>query len=211
MKRLGFILGTLLFCHLAADAQTRIRDVFAEMPDNILPLITKNNRLDCIDFKENNMPALVNNLVDEPIELSELSNDYLKLKMSKVSWAEMKLLPVSDTIHIICMVKTYQGPITDSSIGFYNMDWTPTEIPMPEPDVTAYLPTHPEDTKLQEEVVLQLRDLPFTKMSLSSDSQTLTLSLQPDDLPKKEKEYAKTHLKPLIFHWNGKQFELRGE
>ena len=47
----------------ALQAQ-KMRDVFAAMPDSVLGIMTKNNRLDCIDFIENDMEAKVRNRFD---------------------------------------------------------------------------------------------------------------------------------------------------
>ena len=30
--------------------EVKMRDIFAQAPDSIFPLMTKNNKLDCIDF-----------------------------------------------------------------------------------------------------------------------------------------------------------------
>ena len=56
-------MGLMAVQSLAAQ---KMRDVFATMPDSVLGLMTKNNRLDCIDFIENDMEAKVRNrgLVD---------------------------------------------------------------------------------------------------------------------------------------------------
>lgn len=205
MKRINLFISTL-FLAAGAWAQPRVRDVFAEMPEHILPLVSKNNRLDCIDFKESNMAALVNNVVDEPIELTELTGDYLKLKMSEVSWMEMKLLPTVDsTTYVICMVKTYRGPVADSSISFYSQDWKLLEdIKVPEPEVEDFLIKDTEAGKEYEDALLQLKDLPFILISLDADAPQLTLTLQAEELPKKEREYAEKHLRSLKFTWNGK-------
>ena len=50
MKRLLFFILHSSFFISCAMAQPMMRDVFAAMPDSVLPLVTKNNRLDCIDF-----------------------------------------------------------------------------------------------------------------------------------------------------------------
>ena len=44
--------------------EVKMRDVFAQAPDIIFPLLTKNNKLDCIDFIENKMRARVKNKFD---------------------------------------------------------------------------------------------------------------------------------------------------
>ena len=64
------------------QAQVRVKDLFASAPDSIFPLLTQNNRLDCIDFRENNMTARVKNRMDDVSELKELTDDYLLMQVS---------------------------------------------------------------------------------------------------------------------------------
>ncbi len=175
-----------------------MRDVFAQMPDSLLPLITQNNRLDCIDFIENNMPALVNNMLDEPIELTALTDNYLKLNMSKVSRAEMKLLPTSDSTYVICMVRTYSGPLEDSAVNFYSSDWTPLTVQVKEPAVEEYFAEVPEaESQRKQEIVAMLKDLPIRSMSLSPENEQMTFRLQTGELMKKDREWAEKYVKPV--------------
>lgn len=62
MKRFLPLIITLALGQ-ALQAQ-KMRDVFAAMPDSVLGIMTKNNRLDCIDFIENDMEAKVRNRFD---------------------------------------------------------------------------------------------------------------------------------------------------
>ena len=110
--------GSVFFLFLAVSlsglhAQTRMRDVFASAPDSVFPLLTRNNRLDCIDFVENKMPARVKNRLDEVVELQSLTDHYLCLRTSERSQVEMRLL--SDSL--FCLVNTYEGPAPDSHKG----------------------------------------------------------------------------------------------
>ena len=117
--RLYFI---LLFFHLfilSSNAQTRIRDIYAAVPDSIFPLLTKNNRLDQIDFRENNMQAVVKNKFDDHSELLVLNDKYLKLKLSEHCVVEMRLL--SDST--FCMVQTYNAPVPDSRVRLFDTQW----------------------------------------------------------------------------------------
>ena len=94
MKRLlFFILHSSLFIGCAM-AQPLMRDVFAAMPDSILPMVTRNNRLDCIDFIENNMEAKVRNVADEYVTLEALTKDYARFRTSAAAVMELKLLHV---------------------------------------------------------------------------------------------------------------------
>ena len=70
----------------ALQAQ-KMRDVFAAMPDSVLGIMTKNNRLDCIDFIENTMAAKVHNRFDGDTELKALTVDYLELQLTNEAFA----------------------------------------------------------------------------------------------------------------------------
>ena len=193
------ILFTFFLSAMASFAQgVKMRDVFADMPDSILPLITKNNRLDCIDFIESNVPAQVKNLVDEPIELTVLTDRYLKLTMSKVSQAEMKLLRVNDTTQVVCMVRTYAGPIEDSQIEFYDLGWKPLDMSVNEPELEAYFPEVPQEEQTRRaEVVAMLRDLPLRTAHLSAEDEMITFQVQTSELMKKDREWAEKYAKPV--------------
>ena len=51
---LYFILSIVLAAPLQAQ---EVRKAFVDMPDSILPILTKVNRADCIDFLDSNMKA----------------------------------------------------------------------------------------------------------------------------------------------------------
>ena len=70
----------------AVSAQLYMRDVFAQLPDSVLPLMTKNNRLDCIDFIENGMEARVKNLFDDQVVLDSLTEDFLSIRTNDGSY-----------------------------------------------------------------------------------------------------------------------------
>ena len=48
------IIMAAMFCTVAAKAQN-MEKLFGEMPDSIVPVMSKTNRLDCIDFFKSKM------------------------------------------------------------------------------------------------------------------------------------------------------------
>ena len=90
MKRLYIF----LFCVAAAfsaSAQT-VREAIKEMPDEVLPLLTKNDRLDFIDYLASNAKAEVKNKLGTPSEMTALTDDYAHIRLTEVSEVSMKLL-----------------------------------------------------------------------------------------------------------------------
>ena len=68
---------------------------FKNMPDSICPLLSAVNRADFIDFLESKMKAEVTNSFGGKSEMTELSPDYIHVKMTPQSSWQMKLLPIN--------------------------------------------------------------------------------------------------------------------
>ena len=183
MRRSAFAVVTLilhfsLFTFHSSAQQVKMRDVFAQAPDSIFPLLTKNNKLDCIDFIENNMRARVKNKFDTYSELTALTDNFLRIKVSEKSSAEMKL--VNDTL--ICLVKTHYGPGADSEVYFYNTQWQPVSHNLERPKADDFF-----QPDANAEVCGLLRQLPLIKATLSPDDTTLIWELQITELTETQK------------------------
>lgn len=106
MKKGLIILLVSLFSFLTAPAQN-IREVFRAMPDSIMPYLTKNAKLDMMDFMDANMKAAVNNELGGESRMLFLSDDSLAIKMSNALMVELSL-EKADTNMVIVMKRTYQ-------------------------------------------------------------------------------------------------------
>lgn len=117
-----------------ANAQkTSMKEIFGSMPDSIFPYLSRNNRLDMIDFKESGMKAEVDNSLEGKSRLDSLTADYLHLTLNEATTVEMKLLEsdrlLNDTTNtIVCIASTYSG--VESNIEFYSSKWHKLPIPM---------------------------------------------------------------------------------
>ncbi len=221
MKRLAlFIISYSLFIVCAA-AQPMMRDVFAAMPDSVLPMVTKNNRLDCIDFIENNMEAKVRNVLDEWVTLEALTSDYARLRTSASSLLELKLLPTSDSTAVLCVVTTAQMGeegsalrLEDSNLRFLNADWSSLPVDTlgriderVAASVAAYIREEPDTpSDAYHQAVRSLAGFHPRRMAPSPDDTTLTITLQTAQLSKEEREAVSPQLQPLRLSWNGKRF-----
>ena len=92
---------------------------------------------------------------------------------------EMKLLPLNDSVKVICVVNTVCGPACDSEVRFYNTDWQQLakEDFIQLPSVGAfYLPV---DT-LTDEAYAAIRekaDMELVKATLSEDKPIISFYL----------------------------------
>ena len=173
---------SIVNCKLSiANAQTRIRDIYAEAPDSIFPLLTKNNRLDQIDFRENNMQAVIKNKFEDHSELLVLNDKYLKLQLSERCIVEMRLL--SDSTFY--MVETFSAPAPDSRIRLFDIAWHELPLSIDRPAVDDFLS---ED--IDTDTRLALQALPLIKASLSESDNSITFELQTSELTSEQRKEA---------------------
>lgn len=192
-------------CALSVPAQD-MKTLFVAMPDSVIPLLTKVNREDCVDFLASNMKAEVKNRFGKPSELKKLTEDYLLLQTTERSSMEMKLLPVNDSVKVVCVVNTVCGPACDSSVRFYDTQWQELKqrdfIQLPSVEA-FYLPV---DTLMDKEyiTVREKADMELTKASLSEENTGITfIYTTPDYLAKEERKKLVAYIKkePVVYVW----------
>ena len=198
-----FILIMLAMSGFSAFSQTKAKAVFATAPDNIFPLLTTNNRLDCIDLIENNMKATVKNKLEQKAEMTALTDSYLQIKPSERSVVEIKMLNDS----VFCLINTCLGPAPDSRISFFTHDWKPYKTTFPMPHATDFWASVPDSLARDASFAQRsLEDLLLIQISADKENTELTLTIQTSELSGKEKEIAQKYVKPLRYKWNGKDF-----
>ena len=125
------ILVILLFLTCAVEAQVKMRDVISQMPDTLAPALSKNNRLDCIDFLASNMKAEVNNMLGGKSELQRMTDNYAQFLLSDGLRMQLRLLDTNQEVdgarQLICMVQTYGGDVRESVVRFFSVQWN--ELP----------------------------------------------------------------------------------
>ena len=202
MKKIIILVCLFVFC-TAVSAQLHMREVFAQLPDSVLPLMSKNNRLDCIDFIENGMEARVKNHFGDPVVLDSLTHDYLLLHTSESGYVEMRLLlKASDTL--LCVNRTYLGSVADSEVRVYDTLWRFVAV-VQRPDFTQFFKPSADDGQWQVEELDTLRmirseaeTLPLMKASLSSVPNKVEWELQTAEFSKELKKVASRYLQPVI-------------
>ena len=198
-----FILIMLAMSGFSAFSQTKAKDVFTTAPDSIFPLLTTNNRLDCIDLIENNMKATVKNKLEQKAEMTALTDSYLQIKPSERSVVEIKMLNDS----VFCLINTCLGPAPDSRISFFTRDWKPYAMTFPTPHASDFWKSVPDSLAREANFAQRsLEDLLLIQISADKENTELTLTIQTSELSGKEKEIAQKYVQPLRYRWNGKGF-----
>lgn len=83
-----------------------MREAFTAMPDSLMPTLTKNNRLDLMDFMDARMKAAVTNKLDGETLMTYFSSDSLCVKLSDALTVEMQLQR-ADTTAVVCFKRVY--------------------------------------------------------------------------------------------------------
>ena len=199
-----------MFCVMSVMAQN-MKSVFVAMPDSVTPLLTKVNREDCIDFLDSNMKAVVKNRFGNVAEMKVLTDDYGLMQTSEVGTLEMKLLPLADSTKVICMVKTVDVPVADSSVRFYTSDWS-QQLDVKEflqlPSMDAFF--LPNDSLKHEAILTRKKaDMHLMKAQLSKEDTSLIFTYTtPDYLNEEDREKLSPHLRKesIVLRWSEGKF-----
>ena len=198
-----------LGCLHAQEAKT----YFKNMPDSICPLLSAVNRADFIDFLESKMKAEVTNNFGGKSEMTELSPDYIHVKMTPQSSWQMKLLPVNDSTKVVCVVSTVCAPACDSHVKFYTTDWKelPASSYLPELPVLDDFIAEASDTVdiYEYQDARRQADMLLMKAELSAKDTALVFTFTTTDYMSKEAaEKLKPFVRrPIVYFWNQGKFE----
>lgn len=196
---------------LGASAQD-MAPLFAAMPDQYIPQLESAWRKDLIElYNSGKEPKLKNNM-NGYSSLSKLTSDYMLLQSTERSTIEMKLLPLVNNTHVLCVVTTVNGPIADSHVDFFTTDWQPLNA------ADMYTPVSAEwfikdDVDKNAPTFLDASaslDMELIKYTLSPENLTLTATYTtPEYLNKEDRDKITSYLKesPKVLNWEKFHFK----
>lgn len=204
MKQLILIVG--LLCAVLPSGGRTMKDLFKEMPDSIVPLLTREDRLDCIDFLESGMKANVKNRFGELSSLQALTATYAAIDLTASSRMEMRMMPDGrDTL--VCVVHTWLTPIPMSDIAFYSSAWQPLDAKkyLKWPQIRDFI-RKDADYKAADDI-LQRTGVALLSASLSAEDDRLTFSLQMDgNNPELKRDLMPYVNEKLSYRWQNGHF-----
>lgn len=211
MKRFLFLTIWVLCSVSVLDAQT-IREVFLKMPAGITPAITMVNREDMFDFNESGMKAIVTDSFDGKVEMTELSDTYISIKTSSAGNLQIKLLPLNDSVNVVCLVRTVCPDACMSNVSFYSTEWEkqPVERFFKFPSLSEFLVNDSQEL-LDTISHTSLSDINLFEYKLSPSDNNMTIeSTVRKYASKEENEYLNGKLsdKPVVMVWRNGRFEL---
>ena len=146
-------------------------------------------------------------------EMTELSPDYIHVKMTPQSSWQMKLLSVNDSTKVVCVVSTVCAPACDSHVKFYTTDWKelPASSYLPELPVLDDFIAEASDTVdiYEYQDARRQADMLLMKAELSAKDTALAFTFTTTDYMSKEAaEKLKPFVRrPIVYFWNQGKFE----
>lgn len=101
-----------------------MRDLWLTMPDSLCTCLDRSLRTELLDFVDMGVKAEVKNRMNGQSTMDTLTADYTRVRLSESSAIQLKLLPAqSDSV--VCMVRTFSAPASESFVSFFSTSWQP--------------------------------------------------------------------------------------
>ena len=192
------IIICFLTCWLCVSAQS-LREVWIEMPDSILPYLSKSQRTELADYVEMKAEPVVLNVFGDSVRIERMTNNYLLVKASEVTLLEIKLLDNNT----LALVQTWKAPAAESKLSLFDLQWQPKEA------VVEYNENIVKPDTMPDEEFNDLKSLMYPRLKeyrLSPENNSLSVSWNYPLLSKKELKRMVDLLKPQVLNWTGRDF-----
>ena len=192
------IIICFLTCWLCVSAQS-LREVWIEMPDSILPYLSKSQRTELADYVEMKAEPVVLNVFGDSVRIERMTNNYLLVKASEVTILEIKLLDNNT----LALVQTWKAPAAESKLSLFDLQWQPKEA------VVEYNENIVKPDTMTDEEFNDLKSLMYPRLKeyrLSPENNSLSVSWNYPLLSKKELKRMVDLLKPQVLNWTGRDF-----
>lgn len=196
----------LLFCILPAFPAD-LRTLFLNMPDSVMPTLTRSDRMDFMDYLDSGMKARARNRLGGESVMTSFSDNMLTVMTSKSGRTDIVLFERKKGPALVCVIRTVTVRYSDSSLSFYNEDWTPVsaesliDIPVFKDYLTPQALKSDSLDVLEKQSLLRLAEitpatdaLEFTYTSVDAIGQDAALF----------RNFFITG--PIRYIWNGKRF-----
>lgn len=197
MKKILIII-CFLTCWLGVSAQS-LREIWIEMPDSILPYLSKSQRTELADYVEMKAEPAVLSTFGDSVRIERMTNNYLLLKANEATRLEIKLLDNNT----LALVQTWMAPAAESKLSLFNLQWQPKEA------VVDYKVNIVKPDSMSDEDFSDLKTLMSPRLKeyrLSADNNSLSVSWNYPLLSKKDVKRVTELLKTQVLNWTGKDF-----
>lgn len=168
----SLVFGLFVLSSITLFSQT-IEKCYVGMPDVLNPVMSKKNRIELLEYHKAGQSDSVENKFGSQayLQVYDTLNNRIVVKNTANSTFEMKVLKFENMLSVIGCINTVSGPISQSSIAFYDTAWNriPLQFIMPK----AYDWVNEaklEKSELDRVWVRNVFDNSFVTLTFESDS-----------------------------------------
>lgn len=126
MRRI--ILNLLLFLlSVPVFSVTDVATLWKAMPDSVIPYFNAGLRIEMVDMYKIDKKTVSKNILGGACWIDSLSDSIMSLHINKSTTLIIAAYQKSDSTQIICMIKTFGSPATESNVSFYTEEWKKVE------------------------------------------------------------------------------------
>ncbi len=148
------LLTFLVMIYLLVFSAQSLREVWIEMPDSILPYLSKSQRTELADYVEMKAEPAVLSTFGDSVRIERMTNNYLLLKANEATRLEIKLLDDNT----LALVQTWMAPAAESKLSLFNLQWQPKEV------VVDYKANIVKPESMSDEDFADLKTLMFPRL-----------------------------------------------
>lgn len=155
---------------IAVEARTAA-DFFVSAPDEVLPLLPQNTRLDMLDYFSSGLATPSPNATRGRARIMLNEPTKLQAELSRDSNIQIALFPAErDTV--VAVIETVLTPVADSSVSFYDTSWNLLALAMPSLTPLDFVP----ESLKKEAAGTELPDVVFGRIDFNPETGCLTVN-----------------------------------
>ena len=191
-------------CQMAASV---ISDFFISEPDSLFTVIDRTTRMDMIDYYRSGKKIDADNRLDGKSRIEELTDSYMKIKLSESAEIEMKIEISGSSDTLIVVSKTLFEPAPDSKVMIFDRSWNPLDskkyIALPEVGdfITGVSGKYKNG-------LLSLVEYPLVRFVFDSNGNLVASTEFSGVMIKENYDKLKPYLKDkIVYCWTGKKYK----
>ncbi len=131
------VLVPLLMAAAAAVAQDRMNGILDRMPEGIILGIDREQQSELAMSRGAGDTIRIRNLLGGTTEIDSISDDFVRITSGKFIETQVRVLDRAGTQGLICVVRTIGKPVAESTVRFFDMDWSPAGETFSLPDTDS--------------------------------------------------------------------------
>ena len=208
LRRLFFL--SAVATALMSQAVEPAAQLFAAMPDSLIPSLEVNRRKDLIDLFHAGQSAQVTTKLGGKAQMTELQEQSLVIDLSEQSQMALHLYTTHDNDTLVALVNTVYAPAGDSRIRFFDSAWRelPASKYIEQPTCDDFFLFPDSLSKAQREELMQTTEICLVEYAFEPDGSICARQSWEEYLDRETYNRLKPYLRESItLRWNGKNFK----